>query len=50
MAATDELELCYVHLQSLNNLTPMAQRQVGAAPAAPAPEPEPAKKKKKADT
>ena len=34
MAKTDELELCYVHLQSLNNLTPMAQRQVGAAPAA----------------
>ncbi|CTQ56512.1 SapC [Roseibium album] len=27
MAKTDELELCYVHLQSLNNLTPMAQRQ-----------------------
>jgi hypothetical protein len=26
MAATDELELCYVHLQSLNNLTPMARR------------------------
>ena len=32
MAATDELELCYVHLQSLNCLTPMAERQIGAAP------------------
>lgn len=26
MAKTDELELCYLHLQSLNNLTPMTQR------------------------
>jgi len=26
MARTDELEMCYVHLQSLNNLTPMARR------------------------
>ena len=26
LAATDELELCYLHLQSLNNLTPMARR------------------------
>ncbi len=26
LAATDELELCYMHLQSLNNLTPMARR------------------------
>lgn len=44
MAKTDELELCYVHLQSLNNLTPMAQRHVGAAPASE----EPAKKESKA--
>ena len=29
MAKTDELELCYLHLQSLNNLTPMPQR-IGA--------------------
>ncbi len=29
MAKSDELELCYLHLQSLNNLTPMTQR-VGA--------------------
>lgn len=35
MAKSDELELCYVHLQSLNNLAPMAQRQVRAQ----APEP-----------
>lgn len=26
MAQSDELELCYMHLQSLNNLTPMTQR------------------------
>ena len=26
LAETDELELCYMHLQSLNNLTPMARR------------------------
>lgn len=26
LAGTDELELCYLHLQSLNNLTPMARR------------------------
>jgi hypothetical protein len=32
MAKTDELELCYVHLQSLNNLTPMARRVAAAAP------------------
>lgn len=32
MARTDELELCYVHLQSLNNLTPMARHLVGAWP------------------
>ena len=31
MARTDELEMCYVHLQSLNNLTPMAQRIAAAA-------------------
>ena len=30
MASTDELELCYVHLQSLNNLTPMARRIAGS--------------------
>lgn len=37
MASTDELELCYVHLQSLNNLTPMARRMASeeAAPAKP---------------
>jgi hypothetical protein len=34
MAKTDELELCYVHLQSLNNLTPMARRVSAAAPKA----------------
>ncbi len=34
MAKTDELELCYVHLQSLNNLTPMARRVAAAAPRA----------------
>lgn len=37
MAKTDELELCYVHLQSLNNLTPMARRIAAAAPEAEAP-------------
>lgn len=37
MAQTDELELCYVHLQSLNNLTPMARRIVAAAAPADAP-------------
>lgn len=42
MAGTDELELCYIHLQSLNNLTPMARR-IAAVPtdaeaATPAPE------------
>lgn len=26
MAATDELELCYLHLHSLNNISPMTQR------------------------
>ncbi|MBT9384349.1 SapC family protein [Pseudooceanicola sp. CBS1P-1] len=30
MAKTDELELCYVHLQSLNNLTPMARKAAAA--------------------
>ena len=35
MARTDELELCYLHLQSLNNLTPMTQR-VGQRQAASA--------------
>lgn len=34
MARTDELELCYVHLHSLNNLTPMAQRLSADAPEA----------------
>lgn len=34
MARTDELELCYVHLQSLNNLTPMARRIAAAEPGA----------------
>lgn len=33
MASTDELELCYVHLQSLNNLTPMARRLAAGAAA-----------------
>ena len=42
MIKTDELEMCYVHLQSLNNLTPMARRIAGAegtdtAPAAGVP-------------
>lgn len=32
MAKTDELELCYVHLHSLNNLAPMARRVAAAAP------------------
>lgn len=31
MASTDELELCFVHLQSLNNLTPMARRHTDGA-------------------
>ena len=43
MARTDELELCYVHLQSLNNLTPMAQRQTAAARTTEAAEPAPEK-------
>lgn len=30
MALTDELELCYLHLHSLNNMTPMAQRIAAA--------------------
>lgn len=51
MAKTDELELCYVHLQSLNNLTPMAQRAVGAQPEkavkSKSDENKPAEKKKK---
>ncbi|MGB0497262.1 MAG: SapC family protein [Rubricella sp.] len=33
MAMTDELELCYLHLQSLNNLAPMA-RKIAAREAA----------------
>jgi hypothetical protein len=33
LASTDELELCYVHLQSLNNLTPMARRLAAGAAA-----------------
>lgn len=37
MARTDELELCYIHLQSLNNLTPMARRIVSGGAAAPEP-------------
>ncbi len=41
MARTDELELCYVHLQSLNNLTPMARRIAEAA--APGTRDEPAR-------
>ena len=43
LAATDELELCYVHLQSLNNLTPMARRMASEAAA-------PQKEKPKAKT
>jgi len=39
MARTDELEMCYVHLQSLNNLTPMAQRIAEAAAGATSPPP-----------
>lgn len=39
MARTDELELCYAHLHSLGNLTPMAQR-VAASAAAAAPDAE----------
>lgn len=31
MMQTDELELCYVHMQSLNNLTPMARKIAGRA-------------------
>lgn len=34
MAKTDELELCYVHLQSLNNLNVMANKQAGSSQAA----------------
>jgi len=34
LAGTDELELCYLHLQSLNNLTPMARRLAEEADAA----------------
>ena len=59
MAATDELELCYVHLQSLNNIGLIAQKDVRAqpeeTPAETAPAKPPAKgrngaaKKKKAD-
>lgn len=33
LAETDELELCYMHLQSLNNLAPMARRLSAAAAA-----------------
>jgi len=55
MAKTDELELCYVHLQSLNNIGQMAQKDVRAQPAETAPAKPAAKggngaaKKKKAD-
>ena len=34
LAGTDELELCYLHLQSLNNITPMARRVAAEADAA----------------
>jgi hypothetical protein len=44
MLSKDELELCYVHLQSLNNLTPMARRMANEA-AAPVPSKPKAKKK-----
>ena len=33
LAETDELELCYMHLQSLNNLAPMARRLSAVAAA-----------------
>jgi len=51
MLATDELELCYAHLHSLGNLTPMAQMVAETGAAAPAPvadtaEEKPAKKTK----
>ncbi|MGI3210768.1 SapC family protein [Roseovarius tibetensis] len=36
MAKRDELELCYLHLQSLNNLTPMTQRVTAANTPEPA--------------
>lgn len=55
MARTDELELCYAHLHSLRNLTPMAQKvstELGAAPAeddAAADDKASAKGRKKAD-
>ena len=52
MARTDELELCYSHLHSLNNLTPVARRVaegIGAAPVAdPEPEPDDSETKKAA--
>lgn len=32
MARTDELELCYLHLHSLNNLTPMTQKLAAEVP------------------
>ena len=35
MARTDELELCYAHLHSLSNLTPMARRSAESLGAAP---------------
>ena len=35
MARTDELELCYAHLHSLRNLTPMAQKLSAVQAAAP---------------
>ena len=41
MLRTDELELCYAHLHSLGNLTPMAQRMATAGSAAPAADAEP---------
>lgn len=50
MARTDELELCYAHLHSLGNLTPMARKFAGEQAAAPAASEAPSKKAKaKAD-
>lgn len=53
MFSTDELELCFVHLQSLNNLTSIAEKSVAAAAAAaqaPAQESKPAAKTSKKKT
>lgn len=33
MARTDELEMCYVHMQSLNNITPLARKAPSSVPA-----------------